>query len=88
MTDFISSTGTFIEVHSFIHNFHCLSTCGTGDKVFKKLNTAMFTKKFLSWQKITSWSSYTVYFGMGKKKYILLNKHQCTQRGNFKFVIN
>jgi hypothetical protein len=29
-----------------------------------------------------------VNFDNGKKKYILLNKHQCTQTWNFKFLIN
>jgi hypothetical protein len=31
---------------------------------------------------------HTVNFYNGKKKYILLNKQQCTQTWNFKFVIN
>ncbi len=33
-------------------------------------------------------SSYTVNFDMGKKKYILLSKYQCTRTWNFKFAIN
>ncbi len=40
-----SSTGTFTEVHSFIHNFHCLATCGTGDKVFLKIEYGYVHKK-------------------------------------------
>jgi hypothetical protein len=33
-------------------------------------------------------SSCTVNFDNGKKKYILLNNHQCTRTWKFKFVIN
>jgi hypothetical protein len=45
MKDFNTYTGTFIEVHSFIPNFHCLATCGTRDKVFKKIEYGYVHKK-------------------------------------------